>query len=119
MQKNRDCTEESGRTSVDTKSLSFGAALLWRFAGCLLWEAPCDVTLAEAQSTLLLETSASSSGVSSLPSAPASVKPMQLRWRSNGGSQVLTRIHSQGVSNTSLEGVDSLSGSLPVRSLDS
>ena len=29
MQKNRDCTEESGRTSGDTESLSFGAAFLW------------------------------------------------------------------------------------------
>ena len=74
MQKNRDCTEESGRTSVDTESLSFGAALLWGFAGCLLWGALCDVTRAEGQSTLLLETSASSSGVSSLPSAPPSVE---------------------------------------------
>jgi hypothetical protein len=27
--KNRDCTAESGRTSVDTESLSCGAALLW------------------------------------------------------------------------------------------
>jgi hypothetical protein len=27
--KNRNCTEESGRTSVDTESLSCGAALLW------------------------------------------------------------------------------------------
>jgi hypothetical protein len=32
MQKNRDGTEESGRTSVDTESLSFGAALLLGFA---------------------------------------------------------------------------------------
>ncbi len=29
MQKNRGCTEESGRTSVDTESLSFGVPLLW------------------------------------------------------------------------------------------
>ena len=29
MQKNRDGTEESGRTFVDTESFSFGAALLW------------------------------------------------------------------------------------------
>ncbi len=43
MQKNRDCAEESGRTSVDTESLSFGAALLWGFAGCLLWGALCDL----------------------------------------------------------------------------
>jgi hypothetical protein len=76
MQKNRDCTEESCRTSVDTESLSFGAALLWGFAGCLLWGALCDVTRAEGQSTLLLEASASSSGVSSLPSAPPSVEPV-------------------------------------------
>src|SRR6266550_4568016 len=75
MQKNRDCTEESCRKSVDTESLSFGAALLWGFAGCLLWGALCDVTRAEGQSTLLLETSASSS-VSSLPSAPSSVEPV-------------------------------------------
>ena len=27
--KNRNCTEESGRTFVDTESLSLGAALLW------------------------------------------------------------------------------------------
>src|SRR5260370_8291804 len=76
MQKNRVCTEESGRTSVDTESLSFAAALLWGFAGCLLWGTLCDVTRAEGQSTLLLETSASSSGVSSLPSAPPSVEPV-------------------------------------------
>jgi hypothetical protein len=44
---------------------------------------------------------------------------MQRRWRSNGGSQVLTRIHSHGVSNSSLEGVDSLANSVPDRSLDS
>jgi hypothetical protein len=197
MQKNRDCTEESGRTSVDTESLSFGAALLWGFAGCLLWGALCDVTRAEGQSTLLLETSTSSSGLSSLPSAlllesflpnvfhddnryyrlsrgtfvhrtgyslrrlvvtrddraqntinllpkysapeqqsaslPLIIRSntatgqgpgndglsMQLRWRSNGGSQVLTRIHSHDVSNTSLEGVDTLSNSVPDRSLDS
>src|SRR5882757_7292410 len=74
MQKNRDCTEESGRTSVDTESLSFGAALLWGFAGCLLWGALCDVTRAEGQSTPLLETSAASSGVSSLPPAPPNVE---------------------------------------------
>jgi hypothetical protein len=74
MQKNRDCTEESGRTSVDTESFSFGAALHWGFAGCLLWGVLCDVTRAEGQSTLLLETSASLSGVSSLPSAPPSVE---------------------------------------------
>jgi hypothetical protein len=76
MQKNRDCTEKSGRTSVDTESLSFGAALLWGFAGCLLWGALGDVIRAEGQSALLLETSASSSGVSSLPSAPPSVEPV-------------------------------------------
>ena len=74
MQKNRDCAEGSDRTSVDTESLSFGTALLWGFAGCLLWGVLCDVTKAEGQSTLLLETSASSSGVSSLPSAPPSVE---------------------------------------------
>jgi hypothetical protein len=74
MQKNRDCADKAGRTSVDTESLSFGAALLWGLAGCLLWAALCDVTRAEGQSTLLLETSASSNGVSSLPSAPSSVE---------------------------------------------
>src|SRR6267154_2711708 len=74
MQKNRDCAEESGRTSVDSESLSFGAALLWGFAVFLLWGALCDVTRADVQSAFLLETSASSSGVYSLPSAPPTVE---------------------------------------------
>jgi hypothetical protein len=76
MQENRDCTEDLKRTIVDTESLSFGAALCWGLAGCLFWGALCDVTRAEGQSTLLLETSASSSNVSSSPSAPRSVEPV-------------------------------------------
>src|SRR5260370_31866260 len=86
MQKNRDCAEESGRTSVDTESLSFGAALLWGFAGCLLWGALCDVTRAEGQSAFLLETSASSSSVSSLPSAPSSVESVVMQHHDEANS---------------------------------
>src|SRR5438270_5991547 len=76
MQKNRDCPEESGRTSVDAESLLFGAAFLCGIAGCLFWGALYDLTRAEGQSILLLETSVSSSRVSSLPSAPPSVEPV-------------------------------------------
>jgi hypothetical protein len=43
---------------------------------------------------------------------------VNLRLRINGGLQVLARIHSYGVSNTPLEGVDSLWSSVPDRSLD-
>jgi hypothetical protein len=91
MQKNRDCTEESGRSSVDAESLSFGAALLWGFAGYLLWGALCDVTRAQGQSTPRFETFASSNGVSSSPSTPLSAEPAveQSRIQSNSTGSIL------------------------------
>jgi hypothetical protein len=75
MQINPGHAQEPGRLSVDAESLSFGAALRWGFATCLLWGALCDMTRAQGQSTPLFETFASSNGVSSSRSTPLSAEP--------------------------------------------